>query len=211
VATKPDPDVATEWPPQWTDADGLLLREYADTPKVHIEGHRVRCSVGNSSTFISWFIPIFGVVFIAVVYPTIDVPKFKALFLLVAPLSLVSVFAIAYGFARYHEKLGDYLVADLLGRSFDLPRYNETFDLASIVCFQYISGYKHPFSRNLKRHWSRQINVLVWRNDELARYHLIGNPRKKIVHDIADSIGIPLIETSCPSGYFLCSDRNGHG
>ena len=209
--TKPSTDVGVQWPPQWVDAGGLLLREYADTPSIDTDETTVRCRTGNASQFILWFVPIFGVVFMAIVYPTIDVPKFKTVFLLMAPLSLVTVFAIAYGFTRYHEKLGDYLFADLSNRTLTLPRYETSFDLESAVCLQWISGYRYPFSRHASLKWNRQLNVLVWHDYKLMRYHLIGNPRKALAKELANSTGIPLVETSCPSGFFLCSDRDGSG
>jgi hypothetical protein len=211
MSTKPNADVGGQWPPRWNDVDGVLLREYADTPRIKAEGHTVRCRTGNASKFILWFIPIFGAVFMLIVYPTIEVPKFRAVFLLMAPLSLVSVFAITYGFARYHENLGDYLYVDISNKTVELPRYRQSVDLDSIVCFQFIAGYRYPFSRHASRKWSRQLNVLVWHDNKLSRYHLIGNPRKTLAKDLADSTGIPLTATTCPSGYFLCSDKDGSG
>ena len=203
--------VASEWPPNWIDADGLLLREYADCPRTHIEGKTLRCCVENSSKFILWFVPAFGALFCYLVYPTIEIDRFRVLFAVMAPLALISVFAITYGISRYHESLGDYLSIDLSRRLLVLPRYGKSFSLDSIICFQFISGYRRPFRVNLRLKWSRELNVLVDIEGRPVRFHLIGNPRKTIVREIVDFSGVPLATTTCPSGFFLCSDANGDG
>ena len=204
-------DVASEWPPLWRDAGGLALRSYGDAPTVEMEGKTLRCAPSKGSAFALWFIPSFSVFFLYFVYNSIGVPRFRALFLLIGPLACVTSFIVFYGVLRYNESLGDYLQIDLRERTIVLPRYRRTIDLDAVVCLQFISGYTEPFRRNLRGHWRRQLNLIVYENDELIRYHLMGNPRKSIVNQISGFAGIEAIGVTCPSGQYLCSDVNGHG
>lgn len=194
-----------EWPPNWINAPGDDLRSYSSPDSVLIQTDDVvRCSVSTSATtFVSIFSPVFMVFFWVVCWFGIVDLRERAAFMALGTFCGITAFGLIYALMKYHRDRGDYIVVDLSNRRVNLPRHGRTFSLDDIRCLQLLTG------RDKDDEFINQtdLNLLVYENGAIVRYHLMGNPLQEHARVIAEAIGTPLFAQNVPPGWYRSSDR----
>ena len=98
---------------------------------------------------------------------------------------------------------GDYVVADRKEQVATLPRHKRSFDYDQLIALQWLAGkYRNSEVCN-----DFDLNLLVADGDDIVRYHIMGRPETNCAAAIAEHLGVPLIRTYCPTGWYLSSDR----
>src|SRR5262249_29405789 len=115
--------------------------------------------------------------------------SFRFLFTIGGPVVGAITFGIIYGLLSYHEGLGDYLVIDRAAEVINLPRLKKEFSFAQIVGFQWIRGRT--------RHYVEvdvDLNLLVSEPGGVVRYHVMGNPSRRMFEQVLCFSGLSLEE-----------------
>ena len=181
--------------PTWRNSPGLAdFRSYGSGgATLHIDGMVLRVSVRSIRKGLAIFACFFLPVFAAASWLMISEPTMRVAFTVAGPIVGMFGFAMIYGLERYHERLGDYLVIDQAAETVSLPREKKEFTYAQIISFQWIRG-------GTRYDWGAEVdlNLLVSEAGEVVRYHVLGNPSRRMIEHVLRFSGLSLQEIRLP-------------
>ena len=178
--------------PYWRNAPhDPMIRDYSYNAAIlRMDGDVMRLTVPRAPwTFLIGFACLFLPSFVFVAWYFIPEPTIRLFFMIAGPLAAVFAFALIYWMQSYHEGLGDFLVIDRASRTMELPRSKERFPFAQVVCFQWIRG-----RTQLNMDTEVDLNLLVRDSGEIIRYHVMGNPSRRLVEQVISFSGIAIEE-----------------
>ncbi len=184
---------ASDFKPDYIDVPGNRLRAYG--AYIVVDDHPDRYALipyARHLTFVKYFAIGFVPLFMAIAFSFIP-GKEKWMFVCGGPIAGGFVFTLIYYLLCQEVKNGPYIEYDPESNLVRLPRYNTEVCRNAIVCLQWITGgSKHRF---LDR--STDVNLIVQCNDERnRRYFLLGAPTRRLVIELADKLGVPVIEVT---------------
>lgn len=186
-------DVTSTWKPTWINAaDGNQLRSYGTRDaKLEIGNDTLQVTIQRGTSrfvlvFAVMFLPIFG----ALIFYFVPNQQERIAFVCLSIFCGLATFTVIYALMRYHENLGDYLEVNRSLKTIRLPRQNLEFPFSQVVGFQWICGpTKNDGTIN-----NVDLNLLIRESDVTMRYHIMGNPPRKMVEEIVRFSGIGLDE-----------------
>ncbi|HKB05606.1 MAG TPA: hypothetical protein VKD90_25505 [Gemmataceae bacterium] len=195
-------------PPTWRDSPSVRgYRSYSGGDALpRVEGDVLRVSVRSFRPFVVVFACLFLPTATILAWTMITEPWARWLFGIGGPIVGILTFAITYGLLKYHERLGDYLVIDRAARTIALPRVKKEFSLSDVVGFQWVRGRSRE-----DMDVEVDLNLLVRESGEVLRYHVMGNPSRRLVEQWIGFVGIPLEEIDLGSGRFRDADKDTAG
>lgn len=97
--------------------------------------------------------------------------------------------SLIFSMLNHHEGLGDFLVIHRATKTIALPRSKKQFAFEQVVRFQWIRGRtKH------NREIDVDLNLLVRDSGEIIRYHVMGNPSRRLVEQVISFSGFGIEE-----------------
>ncbi len=98
-------------------------------------------------------------------------------------------FALIFWMQSHHEGLGDFLFINRATKTIELPRSKKQFPFEQVVRFQWIRGRtKHDHETEV------DLNLLVQDSGEIIRYHVMGNPSRRLVEQVLSFSGFGIEE-----------------
>jgi len=201
---KHTPDIASRWPPEWINARDDGFRVYfGNDATIQVDGDLLTCKCTRQSTGVVYFFVFFMPCLIASCWFGIEDVRERVAFTFFGMFAGGAAFALIFAMMRSHETRGDYIVADRKEQVATLPRHDRSFDYDQLVALQRLAGKKR-YSEVCN---DVDLNLLVAEGDDVVRYHIMRRPETDCATAIAEHLGVPLVRTYCPTGWYLSSDR----
>jgi hypothetical protein len=171
---------------------------------LQIDGDTLRLGIRWPRHFVVIFACLFLPTFAAIAWFMIPENGPRLFFTIGGPIAGAITFAIIYALGDYHERLGEYLVIDQAAKTIRLPRVKKEFPFSE-VAFQWIRGRTRQYMDV-----EVDLNLLVSESGEVLRYHVIGNPSRRIIEQVICFSGLPLVEIDLGWRGFRDTDRDTH-
>jgi hypothetical protein len=176
-----------------------------------VEGEVLRLRVRWPRLFIVVFAGLFLPAFAAIAWFMIPDPALRWLFTIGGTFVGALTFCFIYALQSYHQGLGDYLVVDGTTKTVRLPRVKKEFCFSHVAGFQWIRGRTKSFV-NVEV----DLNLLVSESGDVVRYHVMGNPSRRMIEQVLCFSGLSLEEIDLGRRGFrdadidtLCTTTNG--
>jgi hypothetical protein len=157
---------------------------------LQIDGDTLRLGIRWPRRFVVVFACLFLPTFAAIAWFMIPENGPRLFFTIGGPIAGAITFALIYALGDYHERLGEYLVIDRATKTIRLPRVKKEFPFSE-VAFQWIRGRTR---QSLDFEVEVDLNLLVSESGEVLRYHVMGNPPRRVIEQVICFSGLPLEE-----------------
>ncbi len=175
----------------WRDSPSITgFRSYSGGDAVlRTEGDVLKMSVRSFRPFLVVFACLFLPAFAVAAWFMISEPGLRLALTIGGPIVGAITFAMVYALLSYHEGLGKYLIIDRAAKIVSLPRLKKEFSFAQVVGFQWIRGRTRQYADV-----EVDLNLLVSEFGEVVRYHVMGNPSRRMVEQVLCFSGLSLEE-----------------
>jgi hypothetical protein len=193
--------------PFWRNTSSVSgFRSYGGGDAVlQINGDLLRLTIRWPRRFVVAFVCLFLPTFAAIAWFMIPENGPRLFFTIDGPFAGAITFAMIYALGDYHERLGEYLVIDRASNTIRLPRVKKEFPFSG-AAFQWIRGRTRQFMDV-----EVDLNLLVSESGEVLRYHVMGNPSRRMIEQVICFSGLPLEEIDLGWRGFRDADTDTHG